>query len=103
MENYADLNRHIMTKTCTQEKPGDKHAPEGRETKEVNFWGISSNSKKRKCYSAFHSFPESNNKHKEGEREQDPADAVHNDHLTKYKIQSGLLFDQIWAFELWVT
>ena len=65
-----------MTRTCTQEAPGDKHATESRETKKVNLRG-----KKRKCFLAFHSFPESNNKHKEGEREQDPADAVHNDHL----------------------
>ena len=70
-----------MTKTCNQEKPGDKHAPEGRQTKEVNLRGISSKSNNWKCFLSFHSFPESNNKHKEGEREQDPADAVHNDHL----------------------
>ena len=53
----------------------DKHVPEGRKTKEVK------DDFKKSMVLALHSFPESNNKHKEGEREQDPADAVHNDHL----------------------
>ena len=70
-----------MTRTCTQENPGDKHAADGWETKKVIFPGISSKSKNWKYFLAFHCFPESNNKDKEGEREQDPADAVHNDHL----------------------